>query len=285
MIVSAAIVSEKSELFCSNKLPYELQLDISKHANNFLYSLSLEDSEIELPYIESTDLRYIYKQTGDLYWLLVTKIESDLFNDIRILGKFVCTIMEYGSSETNSSTITDKQRELFYRHIWRPWDEAPYCPFCSGTSMSPEMWWHEFESRLNFLVDLSNGELDDKDVDYFNALMSEAWLISAKLSPKWMLNGHERLSDSESVCSDQSRESISEEAVIDGCKLKCQLEDIRIELARIQDPYLRLFAKRNLLLGSSYYNPDKAISSAPTFKELESDGSCENDDLEQTKQM
>lgn len=276
MIISAAIVSEKGDVFCSNFLPCELKSDISKHANNFLYALSIEDGDIELPYIETSDLRYIYKQTGDLYWLLVTKTESEMFNDIHLLGKFVCTIMEYGSTETNSATLTDEQRELFYRHIWRPWDEGAQCPCCNCHCTSPGTWEREFESRLQYLIRTRDGDVDENDSSYFSGLISEAWAISAKLSPKWnSVNRQNDFSDTDSACSDESKnQSISEETVIDGCRLKCRLEDIRIELGRIQDPYLCLFSRRDLLIGSAY-NQD--IGSAPTFKELDCTRQCDSD--------
>lgn len=279
MIISSAIVSKNGDIFCSNFLPCELKSDISRHANNFLYALSIEDDETELPYIETTNLRYIYKQTGDLYWLLVTKIESDMFNDIHLLGKFVCTIMEYGSTETNSTTLTDEQRELFYRHIWRPWDDYTTCPSCNcnSNSISPGLWEREFESRLQYLTRIRDGDVDENEVSYVSGLIAEAWAISAKLSPKWMSpDKHEEFSDSDSACSDETNnQSISEETLIDGCRMKCRLEDIKIELGRLQDPYLCLFARRDLLIGSSY--DDNHIGSAPTFKELECDRKCESE--------
>lgn len=278
MIVSVAILSKNGNIFCSNHLPYQVKADISKHANNFLYSLSVEDDETELPYIETTTLRYIYKQTEDLYWLLVTKPESDMFTDIHLLGKFVCTIMEYGSSDTNSMTLTDEQRELFYRHIWRPWDEGSQCPFCSCHCNSPGLWEREFDSRLQFLISIRDGHVGEDDINYFTGLIAESWAISAKLSPKWNSDtiADEFTSDSDSVCSNETRNSISEEAVIDGCRLKCRLEDLRLEVVRIQDPYLRLFARRDLL-DDTCYSQNNQVSSAPTFKELDSDGQCESD--------
>lgn len=253
MIVSAAILSKKGDIFSSDNLPHKLLADVSKHAKDFLYAISIQDDEIELPYIETTSVRYIYKQTDDLYWLLVTKPESEMFIDINLLGRFVCTIMEYGSTETNSTTLTDEQRELFYRHIWRPWDgsNCSVCT-CSCNSNSPVVWQREFESRLQFLISIRDGHVDDDDVTYFNRLISEAWVVSTRLSPD------EFGSDDDSVC---SKMSIGEETLIDCCKFKCRLEDIRLETLRIQDPYLRLFARRDLLVGSHF---NYQISSAPS---------------------
>lgn len=275
MIVSAAIVSENGDMFYSNQLPAELKSDITKHASNFLYSIRFQDEDVELPYIETTNLRYIYKQTGDLYWLLVTRTESDFFTDIHILGKFVCTIMEYGASETTSTTLTQEQRELFFTHIWRPWDEGGRCPFCSCHCNSPDRWEQEFESRLQFLISIRNGDIDDNDANYVKGLVAEAWSLSIKLSPRWNnpAEPDEFISESDSVCSTESRsQSIGEESVIDGCRMKCRLEDIRIELTRIQDPYLRLFAKRDLLIGSTF-DQNNQFSSAPSYKEMDSDTS------------
>lgn len=278
MIVSAAIVSKNGDLFCSDFLPYELRVDISKHANNFLYALKIEGDETEFPYIETTNLRYIYKQTDDLYWLMVTRPESEMFNDINLLGRFVCTIMEYGSSDTNSSTLTDEQRDLFFRHIWRPWDEGSQCPFCAGCCNSPGTWDREFDSRLQFLISIRDGHIDDSDANYFGGLIAEAWQVSSKLIPRWSHKNHEDSTDTDSVCSTASlsNQSISEEILIDGCRMKCRLEDIRIELSRLQDPYLRLFAKRNLLVGS-HFNQNNQISSAPSMNEFDSDIQCEQD--------
>lgn len=270
MIISAAIISKNRDIFCSNHLPYEVKIDVSKHAHNFLYSLSIQDDDVDLPYIETTNLRYIYKQTDDLYWLLVTKLDSDMLSDINILGKFVCTVMEYGSSETNSTTLTDEQRELFYRHIWRPWDDTSACSFCNCHCNSPERWERELLTRLQFLIGIRDGNVGDTDVIYFNSLIAECWSISAKFSPNWNQIGKKSEFDSEteSTCSDNSISSISEEKLIDGCRLKCRLEDLRIELDRLQDPYLRLFAKRDLLIEDCETGP---FSTAPSLKALERD--------------
>lgn len=277
MIVSAAILSKKGDVFCANYLPTELKNDIRQQATKFLYAISIEDDDVELPYIETTSLRYIYKQSGDLYWLLVTKPESDMFNDIECLGKFVFTILEYGSTETNSSTLTDEQRDLFYRHIWRPWDEGAQCPFCSCHCNSPGVWEREFESRLQFLMDIRHGHVDERDANYFNGLIAESWHVSVRVSPKWNPSGaisDGPSSESDSFCSseDDDNHSISEEAVIYGCRMKCRLEDIRIESIRIQDPYLRLFARRDLLSGSMFDPQNNQISSAPSLRDLDSSG-------------
>lgn len=274
MIVCAAIVSKSGSIFHSSQHPPGLKADLSKHVNNFLYALSIEDDDLELPYIETTDLRYVYKQTDDLYWLMVTKPESDMFNDIHLLGKFVCTILEYGPSETNSDTLMDEQRELFYRHIWRPWDEETHCFFCSSPTCLDELWGREFENRLQFLTSIRDGHINDDDVHYFNGLIAEAWAVSAKLSPKWSskFNQESYPSDTDSICSEQSRSlSISEETVIDNCRLKCLLQDIVLTLSRLQDPYLRLFARRDLLI-SSNSEPENQICSAPSLKEIDADG-------------
>lgn len=274
MILIAAIISKDKKLFCSNYLPHEVKLDISKHADDFIYSLSIQDDDVELPYIETRDLRYIYKQTGDLYWLLVTRPESDMLADINLLGRFVCTIMEYGSSETNSSTLTDEQQDLFYRHIWRPWDDDSHCPLCGSYCSSPIKWERDLEGRLQFLTGIRDGNLDESDVNYFNSLITESWAVSAKFLTKWQYHQkrNDFSSDTDSICSSKSCNSISEESVIEGCRLKCRLEDLRIELARIQDPYLRLFARRDILSGVDQDNP---ISSAPVLKELELDDQSE----------
>lgn len=277
MIISAAIVSQDGKVFYSNSMPSYLKRGIANHTKDFLYSLSVEDDQIELPYIETTSLRYIYKQTEDLYWLLVTKLESDMFNDIKLLGKFVCTIMEYGALETTSTTLTDEQRDLFYRHIWRPWDEGSQCPFCNCHCGTPELWQREFESRLQFLISIRDGNIDDNEAFYFAGLVNEAWTINAKLTPRW-ISGQQDCpnSDSDSLCSCTSdAQSISEENLIDGCRLKCRLEDIRLELNRLQDPYLRLFARRDLL--PEYNGNGRQMSSAPLFKELDSDAQSSSD--------
>lgn len=268
MIVCAVIVSKSGDVFCPDHLPYDIRVDISKHATAFLYAISIEDDDVELPYAETTHLRYVYKQTEDLYWILVTKPESKIQSDVDLLGRFVCTIMEYGSSETNSKTITDEQRDLFYRHIWRPWDEDAQCPTCGRHSNSSELWEREFESRVQFLINIRDGHVDDNDVKYFNGIIAESWNISAKLSSKSKSIHDQCDSDNDSLCSSEVR-SISEETVIDGCRLACRLEDIRLELKRIQDPYLRLFARRDLLIGSAFNQPNH-ISSAPSFEELDS---------------
>lgn len=265
MIISAAIVSRAGDVFYPSDIPHSLKVDISKHARTFLYTLEIEDDDIELPYIETTYQRYVYKQTDDLYWLLVTKTDSNLISDVNLLGKFVCTIMEYGLSETNSTTLTDEQKELFYRHIWRPWDEDPQCPTCGRYNNQAEIWEREFDSRVQFLISIRDGRVDESDVKYFSGLISESWAISAKLSSK---SKDDLNSETDSVCSSETR-SISEETVIDGCRLACRLEDIRLELKRIQDPYLRLFARRDLLVGSAF-NQQTQISSAPSFEELDS---------------
>lgn len=267
MIIGAAILTKSGNLFCPDFIPYGLKKDTLEHVSNFLYALSLEGDDIELPYIETTNLRYIYKLTDDLYWLLVTKVESDMFTDINLLGRFVCTIMEYGMSETNSTTLTDEQCQLFYRHILRPWDENDRCSFCCQPCIGPELWQRDFEARLQFINGVRDGQIEDNDVNYFNGLISEAWLISEKLSPRWNASKNHQLrqgdsqSDTDSLCS--SDHSISEETVIECCRLKCRLEDIRIELTRLQDPYLRLFARRDMLVDSDAQN-----GTAPTLKDL-----------------
>lgn len=264
MIISAAIISKEGQLFCPDFIPCEYRSIISKHANSFLYALGIEDDDVELPYIETSHLRYVYKQTENLYWILVTNTDSDLMSDVNLLGKFVCTIMEYGSSETNSDTLTHEQRDLYYRHIWRPWDEDPQCPTCGRYNIT-EVWNREFNSRVQYLISMRDGHIDDSDVSYFNALISESWAIREKLynksNPKCD-QMDDLNSESDSVCSSETK-SISEEIVIDGCRLTCRLEDIRIELKRIQDPYLRLFARRDLLVGSTAI--DQACS-APSFE-------------------
>lgn len=274
MIVSAAIVSKDGELFYSDLLPQELRPDIKKHAKDFIYSLRIVDENFDLPYIETTYLRYIYKQTDDLFWLLVTRPESKMHADIRLLGKFVCTIMECISSETTSQTLTEEQRDLFYRHIWRPWDDDPQCPFCDRCNNSSEVWEREFEGRVQFLINIRDGHCHHDDVAYFNGLIAESWNTSIKLSTKsFPRHNHDEFnSDSDSVCSSETK-SISEEALIDGCRLKCRLEDLRMEIKRIQDPYLRLFARRNLL-DDTEFGQINAMSSAPYYDELNSSSAC-----------
>lgn len=265
MILSAAIISKAGRIFYADYLPEEVILDISKHANAFLYTLQISDDDVDLPYIETTYVRYTYKQTDDLYWLLVTRPESNLSSDVDLLGRFVCTIMEYGASETNSDTLTDEQRDLFYRHIWRPWDDNPQCPTCGRHNNQTEIWDGEFDIRLQFLKQIRDGHVNYDDVNYFNGLIAESWKISSRLSSKsdsgQNQDGYN--SESDSLC------SISEETVIDGCRLACRLEDIRLEAKRIQDPYLRLFARRDLLKDSNF-NLQTQMISAPSFEELDS---------------
>lgn len=265
MIISAGVISKTGALFLGDFLPHEVKLAISKHANNFLYMLEIEDDDIDLPYLETSHLRYTYKQTDDLYWILVTQPDSNLTSDVDLLGRFVCTIMEYGASETNSCTLTDEQKDLFYRHIWRPWDENHQCPTCGRHSNQSEIWDLEFDTRLQFLRQIRDGNVAEEDVSYFNGLIAESWSISSKLSQKSDLDAY--ASDSDSFCSSETK-SISEETVIDGCRLACRLEDIRLATKRIQDPYLRLFARRDLL-SQSDFNPHTQTSSAPSFEELE----------------
>lgn len=268
-VICAAIVSKDGILHYPSFIPYEYRGDISQHAQSFLYALSIEDEEIELPYIETTTVRYIYKQTDDLYWLLVTRIESDMFTDINLLGKFVCTIMEYGDSETNSVTLTHEQRDLFYRHIWRPWDDSYRCTFCGCHCHTLDHL--ELENRLEFLISIRDGHVEDDNVSYFNGLIIESWRIALKLSVKKSLStGHSSFtSDSGSSSENGLDESIGEETLIDNVRLKCLAEDMRIALSRLQDPYLRLFAQKDLLVGTNYeQNP---TSSAPTLKELDMD--------------
>ena len=265
MIKSAAIISKAGKILLPSYIPDELKKDIRNHANTFLYTLDIEDDDVELPYLESTYLRYVYKQTDDLFWLLVTGTESNLISDVNLLGKFVCTIMEYGPSDINSSTITEEQKELFYRHIWRPWDEEPQCPTCGRYNNQSEIWEREFDTRVQFIINIRDGHVEEQDVKYFNGLVSESWAISAKLLNRAK---EDTKSETDSLCSSETR-SISEETVIDGCRLACRLEDIRLELKRLQDPYLRLFARRDLLVGSTFQQP-ATMSSAPSFDEIDS---------------
>lgn len=264
MIVSCAIISRGGRIFYADFLPQEVKLSVSKEANTFLYALNLEGSELDLPYLETTYLRYVYKQTDDLYWVLVTKNESNLESDVKLLGRFVCTIMEYGQSSTNSDTLTDEQRDLFYRHLWRPWDEAPQCPTCGRYNDQVALWEGEFDSRLQFLIQIRDGHMEQSDVCYFNGLIAESWIVNSSLA-KADQRGHD--SESDSVCSSETR-SISEETVIDGCRLACRLEDLRTEVRRLQDPYLRLFARRDLLTESTF-NPISQISSAPSYDDFD----------------
>lgn len=242
MIVSAAILSKSREVYIADFIPDDVRKEIQNQADSFLIAVNRENGAEELPYFETTYSRYVFKETGDLYWLMVTKTESDLDSDINLLGRFVCTIMEYGASETTSATLTEEQKNLFYRHIWRAWDENPQCPTCGRYNSQAKIWERDFEGRVQFLASIRDGQVDDQDVAYFNDLISESWAISAKLS-------HEHTN--ESVC---SNETISEEAVVDGCRMACLLDDIRLELKRIQDPYMRLFARRDLLKDSILTN-------------------------------
>lgn len=269
MILSVAIISKNGDIFYPEELPIVIRNNISKHANDFLYALKIQNDTLELPYIETTKLRYIFKETGDLYWLIVTRLESDMFSDIQLLGKFVCTIMEYGSQETNSDSLTDEQRELFYRHIWRPWDDEIQCPGCSIHNKTSSCFEREFEGRLQFLMDMRNGNISDKDVTYFNGLVKECWSVHIRLSQDEYDD-----SDSDDFSSCGTKEYVSEEAVIDGVGLRIRLDDIRIVMDRMQDPYMRLYANRDLLIGSIVNDHDQSTS-APPYKEC--DSKCESD--------
>lgn len=270
MILSVAIVSKNGGIFFPEELPIEIRSKISKHAHDFLYALRIQNDKLELPYIETSKLRYIFKETGDLYWLIVTRLESDMFSDIHLLGKFICTIMEYGSQETNSETLTDEQRELFYRHIWRPWDDEVQCPSCSVHNKTSSCFGREFEGRLQFLMDMRNGNISEEDVKYFNELVKESWNVNIKLS----LDEYESNSDDFSSCG--TGEYVSEEAVIDGVRLRLRIDDIKIVIDRLSDPYTRLYANRNLLIGSNFEGKDQTTS-APPYKEC--DSKCESDFL------
>lgn len=235
MIVSAAILSKIGDVYISDFLPDEVKKDIRNQVDAFLYTINRDENDPELPYYETTYSRYIFKETEDLYWLLVTKTESDLESDINLLGRFVCTIMAYGTAETTSITLTKEQKDLFYRHIWRAWDVDPQCLTCGRCNMPANIWEHDFALRVQFLSSLRDGQVEDKDIAYFNDLITESWAISAKLA------------QDSSKDSDESEVSICEGVLVDGCRLTCLMEDIRITLKRIQDPYMRLFARRDLL--------------------------------------
>lgn len=276
-IVSAAIVSRSDGLVCAKFLPTELRSELFKVANDFLYSLKIEDGDVELPYLETTSVRYVYKQTEDLYWVLVTAPESDVVADIRLLGRFVTTIMEYGPGETNSQTITDEQCDLFYRHIWRPWDDEHSCNFC-GSNIEAR-WTSVFESRVQFLIDIRDGKVEESDVVYFNSLVAESWIVASKLWPRWSarkyLSRHNCLgfsdSDEEGECSnDSSNRSIGEDMLIDGCRMKCRMEDLHITIGRLEDRYLRLFARRDLLDDLQVSAESEPQSSAPMLRDLDS---------------
>jgi len=79
---------------------------------------------------------------------MVTKIESNVDPDIDLLGKFFCTIMEFGSSETNSNTLTIEQKDLFYIHIWRAWDKNPQSHLCGRYQDQVKTWERDLESRF-----------------------------------------------------------------------------------------------------------------------------------------
>lgn len=267
MIIAIALVGQDGHLFLSEFLPEPMKKSIRTHADNFLDALLHEGDDV---YIETSSVRYIYKQTDDLYWLLVTKLESDMSFDIETLGQFVCTIMEYGSSETCTRTLTEQQRDLYYQHLWRPWDEEGECPTCNCHCNSVFVWQREFENRLQLLRSMSDGHISDEDASYVSALIRDAWFVSWKLSPKRTVSEESGIhnSDSASQCSEEIDE-ISEDVLIDGCRLKCRLEDIRVELARIQDPYLRMFARRDLL-NSSDINRSFEQGTAPSLSFYES---------------
>lgn len=275
-IISAVIASKEGDLVSASFLPQSVQADLFKVAHDFLYSLKIEDGDVDMPYIETTTLRYVYKQTDDLYWILVTKTASDIFADTKALGQLVTTIMEYGPPETNSTTVTDEQRDLFYRHLWRPWDGDVPCLVCNS-EIPPGLWTVEFDIRVQFLISIRDGRVSDDDVAYFNNLIDEAWTISTRMSPNPPVNHYDHKkffnlsdSDSDSMNSAGSKdESIGEEVLIECCKMKCRMEDIRLEINRLQDPYLRLFARRDLLLKSDI-DQSQTTGSAPLLRELDS---------------
>lgn len=271
MNIAAAIVSEKGEILFPKQMHCWFKDKVSKHVKNFLNLMNSEDDSTTLTYVESKDVRYIYKQTEDLYWILVTRIESDLFADIHIMGKFVETVVECGSIETNSHSISDYQRELFYRHIWHPWDgECQFCGFhLSQRSTESEFWVGKFELRLQFFIEVTNNEVPASDVDYYNILIEEAWVVAAQLDT---YGGNDAIKfDDEDFDRISCAESIDEERLIDCCRLKCRLEDIQLEVKRIEDPYLRLFARRDLIQDCTTINLDQTlqIGSAPTFEQVE----------------
>ena len=235
MLISAAILANNGELFLPDFLPEDVNKEIQSQADAFTFALKRDETDVELPYYETTYSRYVFRETGDLYWFMVTNTESDLHSDINLLGKLVCTIMEYCPTETSSSSLTNEQINLFYRHIWRVWDRDSDCSQCGTRKSQSKIWDHEFERRVKFLASIRDGQVDEHDVDYFNHLIAESWTINSKLTAD---------RSNESVC---SNDTISEEALVDNCRLTCLLEDIRLELDRIQDPYMRLFARRNLL--------------------------------------
>lgn len=172
-------------------------------------------------------------------------------------------------SQRQTVSHSPPSRDLFYRHIWRPWDDCYRCTFCGCQCHALDHL--ELENRLDFLLSIRDGHVEDSDVHYFNGLIAESWQIALKLTVKKSATvDHSSFSsDSGSTSEDGLDESIGEETLIDNVRLKCLAEDMRIALSRLQDPYLRLFARKDLLVGINH--EQNHVSSAPTLKELNMD--------------
>lgn len=132
------------------------------------------------------------------------------------------------------------------------------------------VWQKEFDSQLELIRSMSDGHITDEDANYASALIREAWFVSWKMSPKMTVSEESGLHNSDSASQySQECDEISEDILIDGCRLKCRLEDIRLELGRMQDPYLRMFARRDLL-DPSDINRSFEEGTAPTMSFYES---------------
>lgn len=259
MILAAALVAQDGRLFYLKYMHDSLKAKISFYGKDFLKLLSAEPEITEITYIETKDYRYVYKQTEDLYWLLATRVESDLFDDIYLMGKLVSTIVDCGPSETTSYSLSEYQKELFYHHAWHPWDGAGPSGY-SSLLTEPETWTLKFEQRVQFLIDVTNEHIHESDITYYNCLVEEAWSIEAQV---------DKIANATS-----NTDEIDEIDLIEGCRLKCRLEQIRVTINRIQDPYLRLFACRDLMQENIPEDADQTlkIGSEPiTFNDAKLD--------------
>lgn len=137
--------------------------------------------------------------------------------------------------DSDAEPDDNHQLKLLYKILWRPWDECPRCDKCDMVRDVSDYYADVAKSRAQLLIDINRGLIDLDDRSYIQDLLGEAWRVQIELEGI--------LEDENEVTED----SIDEQRLIECCRLKVRLEDIQIELNRLEDPYLRMFAKRDLI--------------------------------------
>jgi hypothetical protein len=103
MILSVAITSKSGRALVARQFSYLTRTQIEGHLGAFPKLLSRTDQS----YIDAENIRYVYQDLGDLYFILITSKDSNILEDLDLLSLLVDITRSQIQSTDSTKTISE----------------------------------------------------------------------------------------------------------------------------------------------------------------------------------